>query len=145
MAQSAPHGKPLAIHILAQPALPRAATDMPKTARLALIRHARLTARTSPAKHPAHNSDEARMRTFDVDILLLPGWTNSGPDHWQTRWQSRLKTARRVEQDDWDRVKQNSWTERVIDGGCGCREAGCPGGPFLRRTHRRPRRAVLPP
>lgn len=54
------------------------------------------------------------MRTFDVDILLIPGWTNSGPDHWQTRWQSRLKTSRRVNQDDWDRVSKDSWTERVI-------------------------------
>jgi uncharacterized protein len=54
------------------------------------------------------------MRTFDVDILLIPGWTNSGPDHWQTRWQSRLKTSRRVNQDDWDRVSKASWTERVI-------------------------------
>ena len=54
------------------------------------------------------------MRTFDVDILIVPGWTNSGPDHWQTRWQSRLKTARRVEQADWDHPHRRQWVERVV-------------------------------
>ena len=54
------------------------------------------------------------MRTFDVDILIIPGWTNSGPDHWQTRWQARLKTARRVEQADWDHPNRKLWTGRVI-------------------------------
>jgi uncharacterized protein len=50
------------------------------------------------------------MRTFDVDILIVPGLGNAGPDHWQTRWQSRLKTARRVEQADWDRPAKQCWT-----------------------------------
>ena len=54
------------------------------------------------------------MRTFDLDILIVPGWTNSGPDHWQTRWQARLKTARRVDQDDWDKPDLQRWTERLV-------------------------------
>jgi uncharacterized protein len=55
------------------------------------------------------------MRTFDVEILMVPGWTGSGPDHWQTRWQTRLKTARRVEQDDWDAVDLTAWTNRLLE------------------------------
>lgn len=54
------------------------------------------------------------MRTFDTDILIVPGWTNSGPNHWQTRWQARLKTARRVEQDDWDTVDLAKWTGCLV-------------------------------
>ena len=54
------------------------------------------------------------MRTFDVEILIIPGWTNSGPDHWQTRWQSRLKTSRRVEQADWEKPNRKLWTEQVL-------------------------------
>ena len=54
------------------------------------------------------------MRTFDIDILIVPGWTNSGPDHWQTRWQARLKTSRRVEQADWDRPHLGQWTGRLL-------------------------------
>ncbi|HRD77425.1 MAG TPA: alpha/beta hydrolase [Hyphomicrobiaceae bacterium] len=53
------------------------------------------------------------MRTADVDILIIPGWTNSGPDHWQSRWQRNLKTARRVEQADWDTPKVGDWVERI--------------------------------
>ena len=38
------------------------------------------------------------MKTSEADILIIPGWSSSGPDHWQTRWEKNLKTARRVEQ-----------------------------------------------
>jgi uncharacterized protein len=55
------------------------------------------------------------MRTVDVEILMVPGCTNSGPDHWQTRWQTRLKSARRVEQDDWQRPDRILWTKRLIE------------------------------
>jgi uncharacterized protein len=54
------------------------------------------------------------MRTGDVDILIIPGWTDSGPDHWQTRWQSRLKSSRRVEQADWERPNRKLWTAAVL-------------------------------
>lgn len=53
------------------------------------------------------------MRTADLDILMIPGRTGSGPDHWQTRWESRLSTARRVVQGDWDRPGAD-WIERVV-------------------------------
>jgi uncharacterized protein len=55
------------------------------------------------------------MRTFDVDILMVPGWTGSGPDHWQSRWLSKLRTSRRVQQDDWDIVHREKWTGRVLE------------------------------
>ena len=54
------------------------------------------------------------MRTTDVDILIVPGWTNSGPDHWQTRWQSRLTTARRVEQANWEQPDKQLWTGEIL-------------------------------
>lgn len=55
------------------------------------------------------------MRTSDLDILIVPGLNGSGPDHWQSRWQAKLSTARRVEQDDWDRPRRDAWTASVID------------------------------
>ncbi|MGO7423684.1 alpha/beta hydrolase, partial [Rhizobium ruizarguesonis] len=39
------------------------------------------------------------MKASDADILIFPGYTNSGPGHWQSRWEAKLSTARRVEQD----------------------------------------------
>lgn len=55
------------------------------------------------------------MRTSDVDILIVPGWSNSGPDHWQSRWARNLRTARRVEQADWLRPSRDAWVERIAE------------------------------
>ncbi len=55
------------------------------------------------------------MRTSECDILMLPGLGNSGPTHWQTRWEEKLPTAKRVEQANWDAVDLESWGERLIE------------------------------
>jgi hypothetical protein len=41
-------------------------------------------------------------------VLILPGWQNSGPEHWQSRWE-RLHGDRRVEQRDWFVPKRADW------------------------------------
>ena len=53
------------------------------------------------------------MRTSDADLLIVPGLNDSGPDHWQTRWQQKLSTAQRVRQTDWARPDHASWTDAV--------------------------------
>lgn len=53
------------------------------------------------------------MKVKDADILIIPGYTNSGPDHWQTRWQRKLSTARRVEQAEWSKPVREDWVENV--------------------------------
>lgn len=45
-------------------------------------------------------------------VLLLPGWQNSGPGHWQTEWE-RLHGDRRVEQHDWMRPLRGDWSARL--------------------------------
>jgi len=54
------------------------------------------------------------MRTFDCDILIVPGYTNSGPEHWQSRWELQLSTARRVEQASWDEPDRDDWVARIV-------------------------------
>ncbi|MCF4128765.1 RBBP9/YdeN family alpha/beta hydrolase [Methylobacterium sp. SyP6R] len=54
------------------------------------------------------------MKSADCDILVVPGYTNSGPDHWQSRWQERLSTARRVAQESWDQPEPEAWRDAVI-------------------------------
>ncbi|MDB5596044.1 MAG: alpha/beta hydrolase [Hyphomicrobiales bacterium] len=49
------------------------------------------------------------MRTSDADILIVPGLNGSGLEHWQTRWQQKLRTARRVEQENWDNPTHAAW------------------------------------
>ena len=55
------------------------------------------------------------MRTSDTDILVVPGYGGSGPEHWQSRWEAKLTTARRVEQDDWSRPDPATWPSRITD------------------------------
>jgi hypothetical protein len=44
--------------------------------------------------HRGCGNDAAHARRVrEADILIVPGYTNSGPDHWP-RWQSKLSTAR---------------------------------------------------
>ncbi len=50
-----------------------------------------------------------RMKTSDCDILIVPGLGNSGPDHWQSRWERKLPTAQRVEQADWNAPDREGW------------------------------------
>ena len=54
------------------------------------------------------------MRTSDSEILIVPGLGGSGPGHWQTRWETKLSTARRVEQADWDRPDREEWISRIV-------------------------------
>lgn len=56
----------------------------------------------------------AAMKARDADILIIPGYTNSGPDHWQSRWQARLSTARRVEQAEWSKPVREDWVDNVV-------------------------------
>lgn len=53
------------------------------------------------------------MKTSQVDILIVPGWQDSGADHWQSRWERNLKTARRVIQDDWNNPEVEAWGDRI--------------------------------
>ena len=45
-------------------------------------------------------------------ILLLPGWQNSGPAHWQSRWEALFGDLR-VEQHDWMRPLRGDWIARL--------------------------------
>jgi predicted alpha/beta hydrolase family esterase len=55
------------------------------------------------------------MRSSDADILIVPGWLNSGPGHWQTRWEAKLPTARRIVQDDWEKPQLDAWISRIAE------------------------------
>ena len=42
-------------------------------------------------------------------MLILPGLFNSGPEHWQTRWEAADPKLQRVEQADWERPRCTDW------------------------------------
>ena len=47
-------------------------------------------------------------------FLLLPGWLDSGPTHWQSRWEA-LHGCDRVQQDDWLWPRRGDWMARLDD------------------------------
>nr|WP_145549679.1 alpha/beta hydrolase [Variovorax boronicumulans] len=49
---------------------------------------------------------------MNAQVLTLPGWQSSGPDHWQTLWEQRYGD-RRVEQHDWLRPLRGDWLARL--------------------------------
>lgn len=55
------------------------------------------------------------------NVLVLPGWQNSGPQHWQSLWEAR-SGYRRVEQHDWLRPLRGDWIARLEDVVLGCDE-----------------------
>jgi hypothetical protein len=46
-------------------------------------------------------------------VLILPGWTNSGPDHWQTLWERQHAEYYRVQQSCWNRPKRAEWVATI--------------------------------
>ncbi len=47
-------------------------------------------------------------------ILILPGWQDSGPQHWQSLWQAQLG-FQRVQQHDWQLPLRGDWIARLED------------------------------
>ena len=52
-----------------------------------------------------------------TSTIIVPGWRDSGPGHWQSLWADRLPNAVRVVQDDWISPTRRAWVaalERTI-------------------------------
>ena len=48
-------------------------------------------------------------------VVIVPGWRDSGPGHWQSLWTEGLDGAVRVEQDDWVSPRRASWVKAIGD------------------------------
>jgi predicted alpha/beta hydrolase family esterase len=52
-------------------------------------------------------------------IVIVPGWRDSGPGHWQSLWAERMQGAVRVVQDDWITPTRAAWVaaleKRVLE------------------------------
>jgi hypothetical protein len=47
--------------------------------------------------------------TTRVNVLMLPGYDNSGPDHWQSHWERAHPEYRRVQQQSWTKPVCDDW------------------------------------
>jgi predicted alpha/beta hydrolase family esterase len=55
------------------------------------------------------------MKASEADILFIPGYGNSDAEHWQSRWQAKLSTSRRVEQASWRDPVREDWVGTIAD------------------------------
>lgn len=46
-------------------------------------------------------------------IIVVPGWRDSGPGHWQSLWAERLPGAVRVQQQDWISPSRSAWVAAI--------------------------------
>jgi len=46
-------------------------------------------------------------------VLIAPGLDDSGPEHWQSRWQRLYPSFERVRQDDWNHPDLPAWSAKV--------------------------------
>lgn len=46
-------------------------------------------------------------------FLILPGWQDSGEDHWQTHWQQALPISSRLQVTDWLQPDPQDWRESL--------------------------------
>ena len=49
----------------------------------------------------------------DLDVLILPGWGDSGPEHWQSLWLKENPQFKRVVQRDWTDSRLDEWIETL--------------------------------
>lgn len=49
---------------------------------------------------------------MNTTYLILPGFTNSGPEHWQSYMERKYSNVVRVQQDDWDSPSA-AWVDRL--------------------------------
>lgn len=49
----------------------------------------------------------------DIRVLILPGRGGSGPDHWQSHWQSAHPEYLRVQQKEWDNPRREDWVDTL--------------------------------
>ena len=60
---------------------------------------------------PFHN----RRTMSSTPIVIVPGWRNSGPGHWQSLWEECLPGAHRVTQGDWQFPRRQAWVDRLTE------------------------------
>ena len=71
-----------------------------------------MTSDTAGPSATAATPDDSAKRAVGRRVLLLPGWQDSGPNHWQSRWEA-LHGHQRVQQDDWLWPRRGDWMARL--------------------------------
>ena len=76
---------------------------------------ARTKARWSKPRSPSFAADAERgpRLVTTAPVLVLPGYGDSGPEHWQSLWEAKDPACRRVVQRDWMRPRLEDWLDTL--------------------------------
>ncbi|MGL4404259.1 MAG: RBBP9/YdeN family alpha/beta hydrolase [Notoacmeibacter sp.] len=55
------------------------------------------------------------MKVSQADISIVPGLNNSGPNHWQSRWEAKLSNASRILHPDFAVPSRKLWTAAIVE------------------------------
>src|SRR6478752_6123694 len=79
------------------------------------LAHIRENLRTPGLREEFDHANRFELAKKDVaaTVLVLPGWQNSGPRHWQTLWEQQNPIFLRVQQRDWEFPHRDWWLERI--------------------------------
>ncbi|WP_312415313.1 alpha/beta hydrolase [Comamonas sp.] len=78
------------------------------------LRHAAIAAAHLNGQHLVQPGWRGEAETgAPVSVVIVPGWRNSGPGHWQSLWAARIAGAVRVEQEDWLQPHRSPWVASV--------------------------------
>ncbi len=89
--------------------------------------HIRENLRTPALREEFDHANRFELGTRDVaaTVLVLPGWQNSGPRHWQTLWEQQNPIFLRVQQRDWEFPHQGMVAGANYGGGEAVARADC--------------------
>ena len=81
------------------------------------LAHIRENLRTPGLREEFERANRFAVRKVEpaASVLVLPGWQNSGPQHWQTLWEKEFPTLRRVQQKDWDSPRCEDWVKKISE------------------------------
>ncbi len=81
------------------------------------IAHIRENLRTPELREEFERANHFGLGLTEVaaTVLVLPGWHNSGPRHWQTLWEQQSPIFLRVQQRDWETPHRSWWLERITE------------------------------
>ena len=56
-----------------------------------------------------------RRMSSPIQTVIVPGWRDSGPGHWQSLWAESVVGAVRVSQDNWISPTRQAWVGRIAE------------------------------
>jgi prephenate dehydrogenase len=81
------------------------------------LAHLRENLRTQELREEFERANRFEHGTRDAaaSVLIIPGWQNSGPRHWQTIWEQQSPIFLRVQQKDWEFPHREWWVQRISE------------------------------